>query len=118
MSGAWPASFVQWSPPSVDFQTPWPAPESPDALASPVPAYRVWRGASKNSEPMLLVGSDSDTGCQLGSPARALVVRHTPPPAAPIHIVHRWLVQLGSSARDVVRPAVTYSLLWRLRKAG
>ena len=44
------------------------------------------------------------TGLQLGLDARALLVFHTPPPAAPMKTVQLDGVQVGTTAIAVVRP--------------
>src|SRR6266571_8504366 len=43
-------------------------------------------------------------GLQLGLDTRALVVFHTPPPAAPMKTVQLTVLQFGSTAIAVVRP--------------
>src|SRR4051794_33848292 len=49
-------------------------------------------------------GSPVSTGVQAGVAARASGVRHTPPPAAPIHIRQSPAVHVGASAIAVTRP--------------
>src|SRR6476619_3634124 len=84
------------SPPSVDWETPRPASESPDAFGSPVSAYSVSpRGSvgSCMSEPSAFEPSPADENCQPGLlVCRPCSVRHTPPPAVPIQTRHLpWL---------------------------
>src|SRR5439155_21965031 len=54
--------------------------------------------------PMAFEGISSFAGAQLGLAARALVVFHTPPPAAPMNTVQLGAAQLGATAIAVARP--------------
>src|SRR6187397_2628772 len=97
---------------------PSPASESPDALASPVPAYSVLLVASFGSSasaPIAFVAKLPETNSQPGLPEIAFVVRQTPPPAAATHIRQLCFVQLGAITIAVTRPAVTYGA-WSPRK--
>src|SRR5260370_33636987 len=77
-----PASCVHVLPPSVDFQMPRPASESPEAFASPVPAYRALFAASYVNVPIAFVPKLSETKVHLSPlPERALSVLQTPRPA-------------------------------------
>ena len=53
---------------------------------------------------MAFEGISSFAGAQLGLAARALVVFHTPPPAAPMNTVQLGAAQLGATAIAVARP--------------
>src|SRR5262245_10529558 len=113
LNSATPSGPVQVSPPSVDLYRPTPAAESPDAFASPVPAYRVLPVASLGSISSELpdwMPKPADRNFQRGVSPRALSVRHTPPLAAKIHRRQLPGAQFGSMASAVVRPPATYSL--------
>jgi hypothetical protein len=60
---------------------------------------------SNTIEPMAFEGIPLFAGVQLGLEARALVVFHTPPPAAPMKTVQLVAgLQFGATAIAVVRP--------------
>ena len=56
---------------------------------------------------MAFEGMPLFTGLQLGVDARALLVFHTPPPAAPIKTAQLLELQVGATAIAVVRPPKT-----------
>ena len=89
-----------------------PASESPDAFGSPVPAYTVRPVESFGSTvtvPMALVAKLLEMNCQFAlSPASALVVLQSPPPAAPRYSVQLFAVHVGPIASAVMRPEATY----------
>jgi len=55
-------------------------------------------------EPMAFDAIPLFAGLQLGLEARALLVFHTPPPAAPMKTVQLDELQFGATAIAVVRP--------------
>src|SRR5207244_1005440 len=59
---------------------------------------------SNTIEPMAFDSIPLLAGLQLGLDARALLVFHTPPPAAPMKTVQLDGVQVGTTAIAVVRP--------------
>src|SRR4051812_9257189 len=77
-----PGTSVQLRPPSVDLKMPTPASESPDALGSPVPAYRVLPLASAGSiriEPIAFDGTEPPVKVQVElAPESALSVTQMP----------------------------------------
>jgi hypothetical protein len=94
-------------PPSVDLYSPTPASESLEPFGSPVPTYTVFPVASVGSkimEPMAFESMPLLEGVQLGVDASALLVFHTPPPAAPIKTVQLAWLQVGDTAIAVARP--------------
>src|SRR3954467_14963393 len=105
-----PSGPVQVSPPSVDLYIPVPAAESPDAFASPVPTYRVLPVASFGSSVIELpdwMPKSEERNSQLGCPASAFFVRHTPPPAAKTQRRQWPGAHAGSIAIAVIRPPPT-----------
>src|SRR5437868_6454863 len=62
---------------------------------------------SNASEPIAFDGMPLLTEVQVGLDARALVVFHTPPPAAPINTVQLDVVQVADTAIAVARPEKT-----------
>src|SRR3954454_7480019 len=92
--------------------TPASQPE-PQRFASPVPRYSVsWflsPGSSVRAPTEFWSSSFGLTCCQSGLPALALLVRHTPPPAAPIQRRQDpCALQSGSTTSAVVRLAVVF----------
>src|SRR5581483_8214123 len=96
---------------------PTPASESPEAFGSPVPAYSVCEAASYVSVPIAFEPKPADTNVHFGFPASALSLRHTPPPAAPIHTRHDFTShERGSTAIAVARPETWKSEAWLSKK--
>ena len=101
---------------------PTPDSESPDAFASPVPAYSVLPLESFGSRSMVPMAFDRkplETKTQYGSGESGLSVRQMPPPAAATHRRHcEFEVQTGVMANAVMRPAMWNCAPLKLRMPG
>jgi hypothetical protein len=68
----------------------------------------VWVAASAVSVPIAFVAKLPEMNVQFGGLASALLVRQTPPPAAPTQSLQSLVVQVGVMANAVIRPEVMY----------
>ena len=64
---------------------------------------------STTTEPIAWIPNEPDRNSQLGFPASAFFVRHTPPPATPSQSRQLPGLQVGAMASEVVRPPAVYS---------